>query len=253
MHFADFVPRGLPLIWTHATVNVRHFIKDYSLAVTVTAIFLLMLVGASVFRLNQHASLAKLLATVTSITQDYSSLVSNDKTAAPVRGDVKDDTTAQAPTGSSSSLAINSGGTTTSAGGSTNSGGTNTGGGGTTTTPPAVFGAAIAFFRQDSSALECSKSIPKKQFCSKRYVFSAAVNTQNGPGSVSYGWRSNITGANQDGSYNAASGSSQQTLQKEVVLSCEAPASYSMQFVILAPSTVQSTTIAFSHECNSIL
>lgn len=255
VHFADFVPHGLPRLWTHSSVNVRHFVHDYSLAVIMTAVFIVLVVGASWLRLSQRASLANLLASASSITQDISSLVSLDKTDAPTRGSVTDDA-APAPSGTSTSFAINSSGTaqpTTPAptgGGSTGGGGSSGGG---TPTPPPVFSAAIASFQRVSTTQECSNpNNPKLQNCSIRYTFSAGVNTQNGPGSVSYGWRSNVTGANQDGSYSASSGSSQQTLQKSVLISCLNLGSYSMQFVLLSPTQVQSNTLTINHNCLGI-
>ncbi len=244
-HFANVVPHGLPWLWVHAKHNVRHFVRDYALAVSLTVIFLVLVIVASWIRFSQRASLANLLATASSVTQDITSLVSGDKSTAPARSDVQDET-AQAPEGSSASFAINASGS--SPGQTAGSNGSS--GGGTPTVAP--FSASIASFRQDNVSLECSKPVPKRQFCSKRYSFSATVNTKNGPGSVNYGWRSNVVGANQDGSYAAASGVSQQTLQKSVTISCLTDGSYSMQFVIISPTQVQSPTLAITHDCSAI-
>ncbi len=247
IHFADFAPKGLPWLWTHAVVNARHFIKDYNLAVGLTVAFLVLVIAASFIRVSQRSSLANLLATVTTVTQGYGSLTSADKVDTPERGDTSDEPDeAIAPTGTPTSTTFNSG--------SSNPAQQPASGGGNTVTPPpaAPFAAAIAAFQQDSVRLECSIPNPNKPNCGKRYVFSANVSTQNGPGTVSYGWRSNIAGANSDGSYSASGSSGSQSLQKSVTIDCLSPGSYNMQFVILSPSQVQSKTISINHNCNGI-
>ncbi len=242
--FADFVPRGIPLIWTRLKVNARHIIKEYGLALSVTAVFLLVVASVSLLRVSQRRSLTNLLAGVTNITQDYQSLSSNDKQSVPQPNSAG---SAEAPSGNSGSFAINTNASTAGAPGQNTQ--TPAGGGGQ---PVAAFTAAIGLFQQDSVALECSGPHQNKPSCSKRYNFKSVVNTQNGPGTVGYGWRSDVAGGTGDASYTAPAGSGQQTLTKSVVIACQSPGSYSMQFVILSPSQVQSATLTINHECNGI-
>lgn len=246
VHFADFIPKGLPWLWTHSIINIRHFVKDYSLAVVLTLGLILFVSIVLLVRVSQQASLANLLAGVTTITQDYVSFKSNDKADAPQRGDTSGDP-GPAPTGATTSFAVNSGGTTTT---NPDTGSNNNGGG--TTTPPPVFAVAIGFFRQDSAELECGGLNQNKPNCSRRYSFSAGVNSQNGPGNVSYGWRSNFSGASEDGAYTAGSGTASQTLTKSILIPCLSPGSYSMQFVVLSPSQIQSSTLTVNHNCTGI-
>ncbi len=247
-HFADFVPRGLPRLWTHSIVNLRHFAKDYSLAVIITLLFFVLVGVVTILRVSGHSAVAGVLAGVTNITQGYESLQSKDTTAAPKKNTVTDQNDSQAPAGSPSSFAI-------SPTPPQNQDGQNPpddDDDGDGDSQPQPFSAAVAFFQQDDVLLECSSPKPVIPKCSKRYVFSAKVNTQNGPGLVSYGWRSSVAGASEDASYNAGSESASQTLQKSVSIACQSPGTYTMQFVITAPTQVQSSTLTINHNCVGI-
>jgi hypothetical protein len=115
-----------------------------------------------------------------------------------------------------------------------------------------IFSAAIAFFRQDSGVLECSSQKPRLQTCSKRYTFSGGIRTQNGPGTVKYGWRSNLADTTEDASVSVGSGEVLTTVQKVITLACTAPSSFSLQLVILSPGVTQSPTIQVNHSCLEI-
>lgn len=249
VHFADFKPQGVQKLWTHVSVNLRHFAKDYSLALILTALFLALVGGVSVVRTTQRTSLLDLLATVTSTTGGDDSLLSTDKTNAPEKGNVTNDVSSQSanPAGSPSSFAITPTSNPSQSGGNTPGGSSSSGG-----SPSAPFSAAIGAFVQDSVDLECSGVQQNKPNCGKRYTFSARVNTQNGPGAVNFGWRSNLAGASEDANYSAASGTSNQTLQKSINIPCLSPGTYTMQFVVTSPTQVQSGTLSINHNCVGI-
>lgn len=261
--FANFAPHGLPRMWTHFKVNVRHFAKEYSLPLIITTIFLILIVVALMIRVSQRSALADLLAGVTSPGQDYGTLLSKDKASDLKKNENTNLPDAVAPAGSPSSLTINPRGTTSTASGSSTgsstggtSGSSTTGGGGASTgggsTPAPVFGVSIASFQQDSATLDCATPKPKVQTCSKVYVFSSGVRTQNGPGTVNYSWRSNLASAIENGGFAAGSGSGQTTLQKTITIACTDPSSFSLQLEITSPSLTQSATINVNHNCVGI-
>lgn len=242
VHFANFVPHGLPRIWTHLTVNVRHFSRDYSLPLILTTMFLFLIIIAMFLRVSQRESLADLLAGVTTPGQDYGTLLSKDKTTNLKKNTDTSEPTAQAPAGSPNSFAIRSTQTNPI---------TPPSGGGTTPTPP-PFGVSIAYFRQDSETLECDTPKPKIQTCSKRYVFGAGIRTQNGPGTVNYGWRSNLASVIEDSSISVGSGEILTPVQKVIILDCTNPSSVSLQLAITTPVVTQSAVLNINHNCIGI-
>jgi hypothetical protein len=241
--FADVKQIGLHRLWTHYSVGVRHFSKDYSLPIGLTSLLIILLIGISLIRMQQRSSLAALLADTTTVSSDYGTLNSADRSD---KVTASEDTNLPTPVGTSTSITFNPSGTTTTNLGTTTP--TNPGGGAT----PLVFGASIASFQQIDNKLECSSAKPNKPNCSKRYVFTAAVRTQNGPGSVSYGWASNLAAANEESSFSVASGDQLRTLQKEILVACLSPGTYSLRFNIFSPSQAQSTTLNFNHNCDGI-
>lgn len=249
VHFANFVPSGLPKFWTHYSVGVRHFAKDYSVPLAMTAVFLLMFVGVVMIRSSQHAKVAGLLPGVTSRNDDYGTLTSRDKTDNPQRNTDNDQTRPQAPARAGNQALNVNPGTPTAVSPAPNTSPPPPASGGSL---PAPFSAAIAFFQQGTTSLECTSTKPKKPTCSKRYIFSASISTQNGPGTVNYGWRSNVTGVAEDSSFVAASGSAVRPLQKEISLACLSPGTYNLQLVLLSPVQSQSTALSFNHDCNDI-
>ncbi len=264
MYFADFAPKGFSSLWAKSVVNTRHLIKEYAFAFKVTAVFALIAVLAVFIRLSQQASLADLLATVTTVTQDYNSLVSGDKFDSPERNDVSDNIITEgvtSPSGTPSSTSFsfdqtpNEGNATAPSdggqGGSTNPGG---GGGGTPEVTP-TFAAAIGSFalNNPNGNLVCPGNITlQKRNCDKTYNFQSSVNTQNGPGVVSYGWQTSFSGGNSNGNYSAGPGSESNNLAKSITISCKDPGNYTMRFILTAPNSVQSTLITISHDCGLI-
>lgn len=239
--FANFVPRGLPRLWTHFWIGARHFAAAYSLPLIMTAVFLLIVALAAYLRVSQRSALAGLLAGTTNAGQGYGTLLSNDKTEELKKNSDTKQPGAQAAAGTPTSFAINPGTNTDS--GSPDGGGT---------IPKPVFSATIASFQQDNVALECDGVQQNKPNCSKRYFFSAQVNTQNGPGLVNFGWRSNLAGASEDANYSAGNGSASKSLQKSISIACLSPGTYTMQFVILSPVQAQSNTLSINHNCVGI-
>lgn len=255
VHFANFVPKGLPLIWTHLTVNLRHLARDYTLPLIATIVFLVVLGGASILRLSQQASLADLLVGVTSIKDGYNTLLSKDQADSVKRNETPGTNRAagnQAPADSSSSVTVNPNNTDSSTdqpgGGSGN--GTGGGGGGQN---PAPFEASIASFQQDSVTLVCSGAVPNKGSCSKRYIFNGSVQTHNGPGTVDYSWQTSVTGGTENGSFSVGAGSALTNLQKTVTIACNKPGSHTMSLALTSPSSQQSGNVAMSHNCDDLL
>lgn len=250
VHFANFVPHGLPRFWMHFKVGARHFARDYKLPLIATLIFIALIIGAVGYRAAQRSSLANLLEGVSSKDQDYGTLLSNDKTDELKKNTNNDLPAATGQTSNTNSLTVNTG---SSSGNSTTTPPTAGGGGGGTTTPPAQFTASISYFRQDSVTLECANpNNPKIQNCSKKYTFSAGIRSQNGPGTVNYGWRSSMQSAIGDASVSVASGEVVTNVQKVITLACSNVMAFSLQFQIASPSSAQSNTINTIHNCVGI-
>ena len=249
LHLASFIPHGLPRVRVHLSVGLRHFIRDYSLPLIVTIIVVVLLAVAWIARLSERATLAGLLLGAPSSGQDYGTLLSRDKTSAPTRDDTNDP---QAATAEQTNSTANTAqiAPTQSSGAATSANTAPAPGGGSTT--PLPFSASIASFQQDSVVLECSSAKQNKGSCYKKYTFSANVRSQNGPGSVSYGWRSNLAGTGENGSFSVSSGSSSTTLQKQITIACTTAGSYTMQIVLTSPAPAQSPIISFTHNCNDI-
>ncbi len=232
--------------WVHPYVRFRRFVRDYSLPVSMTAVFLFLIIVISLVRIFQQTSLANLLAGVTTIGQDYGTLLSKDKTDELKKNSDNSLPTAPAPAGAPTSFAIN-----TNTGSSSSSGDTPPTSGGDTP-PPLVFGSAIAYFQQDSVELDCTTPKPKKQTCSKRYNFGAGIRTQNGPGSVNYGWRSSAQSAIEDGSISVGGGEILTSIQKSITLACLPTSSFSLQLILSSPTPTQSATLNIDHNCNEL-
>lgn len=232
----------------HLSPSAKRFMREYSLPLVVTLIFLFALLGTWMLRASERSALIELLPSISEINHDYSQLLSGDKADQYTKNQDNADTpqpatTASAPTpsGTPSSLAIN-----TSVAPSTT---TPTTGGGSTAQP---FASSIASFQQSSVALECTGNIVNKGLCSKRYTFSAVVRTSNGPGTVNYSWRSSYSSANQDASYSAGSGTATNSLQKQILLACNSPATYTVQMLLTSPTPTQSAVLTLNHNCNDI-
>ena len=232
-HFANFVPSGLPRFWTHFKIVFRHFAKEYSLPLIVTAAFFLLITVAVLLRLSQQSELATLLAGVTGTGQDYGTLLSKDKTDKLNKNNDTNQPT-QPPADTSTSFAINTGGSTSA----------------NNSLP--VFEASIAYFRRDSVTLECRTPAHVAQLCSKRYVFGAGIRTRNGPGTIDYGWRSNMQSAVEDASVAAGSGNKLIPLQKTITLACTNATSFSLRLTIFSPTFIQSAVLNTNHNCNDI-
>ncbi len=252
LHFANFIPRGLPRLRTHFWVWLRHFVKDYSVPLTATILVMIVLGAALVTRIVERATLVDILLGAPGSGQDYGSLLSRDKTSEPVRGDINEQLpsspiTNQPAASNTSTFSTNPGTTNLS---TSTSPGTTPPGGGTTT--PVPFSSSISFLRQDSVTLECSTSKPNKGSCSKKYTFAAVIRTLGGPGVVSYGWRSNAIGVNEDSSFAAGTGESSTILQKQVTLSCNSAGNYTLQLIMSSPSQAQSAVLGIAHDCKDI-
>ncbi len=231
--FANFVPSGLPRFWTHSKIGFRHFAKDYSLPIVVTVAFFLLIIVVVLLRFSQRSNLATLLAGVTGTGQDYGTLLSKDKTD-EINKNSDTNQPSRGPADTSTSFAINTGGSTS------------------VKNPTALFDASIAYFRQDSVTLECKTSAHVAKLCSKRYVFGAGISTQNGPGTVNYGWQSSLQSAIEDASIAAASGNKLIPLQKTITLACTDATSFSLRLTLFTPTFTQSAVLNTNHNCNDI-
>lgn len=231
---------------TSSRLRQHTFWGDYRLPLVLSVAFVGLVACAGGVRIYQREALAKLLTQVATVGQNYTSLLSNDKTNPVIRNNANTLNTASAGStqGGSFSVAPGSTGTQTGTGG--------TGGSGSSSSQTPPFTAAITSFTQGSVTLECSSGRHNKAKCSKRYAFSALVSAQHGPGTVQYGWRSNWQAAIGDNSYSAASGSTQQTLTTSMLIPCLDPGTYNLQFVLTSPVQVQSPTLSFTHSCAGI-
>lgn len=231
-------------------VRIKLFVHDYSLPLVMTVIFLLLVLFASFVRAAQQSSLADLLAGITDAGKEYGTFISTDKTDDLKKNSDTGQPAAGTTAGTPSSFAVNpnaGGGSSPAPAPASPGGGT-----GTTAPPPAPFTASIAYFRQDSAALECTTPKPKKQTCSKRYVFGAGIRTQNGPGTVNYGWRSNLPSAIEAASMSAGSGEAVTPLSKAITLACTSPSTFTLQLALLLPAQVLSANLSVNHNCNEI-
>lgn len=242
----------------------KKFTAEYRLPVIASAIFLLIVSVFGVQRQFERRSLLELINTVSANENGYSNLISADQIDQFTRNDTSeseealnqtltnDDSTRNANVNStqntSASFPINNDDWS-------NDGGSGSGDGGSGSDPPPSppFAASIESFAQTNVTLQCNNpSKPKKGTCSKVYGFSAGVRSSNGPGAVSYTWQSDADGGSGSGSFSAASGTSVTALSREVVLACNKSSSFSMSFIINAPSQVASNNINVSHNCNEL-
>lgn len=254
---AGFIRRHLRLVRALPSAHSRRFVREYSLPLIVTIILLLMVGATLLVRASERSSLADWLLGVSGGGEGYTTLLSRDKTDEFKKNDNNNDPVQSRPgsttpttTGNSpGSFTVNPGGTTTPIGGGTTTPPTSPGSP-PPPPPPPSFSASIIYFQQDSMALECpllGGLNPNR--CSKRYVFGSGVRTSNGPGSVGYSWKSNISSANQTSSFSAGSGEVNTPLQKEILIGCKDPGNYTLQFVINTPTQTQSGVLTINHNC----
>ncbi len=244
--------------WLHPYVRFRRFCRGYNVPVAVSALFLILVTGAALLRVNQQSALAGLLAKVTNAGQDYGTLLSNDKTDELRKNndpETPNNQTAQTGGQARTGLTVTtSSGNTITAGGGNTSGGSeppSSGGGGGTL--PAPFTASIASFQQSAITLECDNpGKPKPQNCSKRYAFSGSLHTENGPGTVNYGWRSSLAAGTEDGSISAGAGTANTSVQKSFTIHCLSPTNFTMQLTIFSPALTQSNVLNVTHNCNEL-
>jgi hypothetical protein len=219
-----------------------------------TVFFLIVLISGVYIRDLQHISVASIIESLGSQGVGYGKLLSNDKTAQlTVDNDnsINSGSTSSS-SGTSGSFSVN----TNSPASSGNHSGSGGGGG------SARFTAAIVSFEQPTVTLQCSKPLAKlknllknllkARWCNKEYTFSSGVRSQNGPGTISYGWRSTIASATQDGSISVGGGTVLTTLQKTITLPCDQPTNFTLQFVILTPNLTRSSVKNINHNCNEL-
>lgn len=253
-------------------VRFRSFANNYKLPLIMTLFFCIIVLAIAGIRFFEKTSLVSLLPQVTRGGDDYATLLIGDEADRFEKGDTSftppstsDD--AQAPAGTSTSFTLNAdnppsnsntgSGTTNNEGGNqSNNGGSSGGNGGSggdnsTPTPP-PFASSIAYFQHSDTVLECPGIRLVKGQCSAVYTFSAGVSTTNGPGNVQYSWVSNIQDGNANGSYNAPAGSATTPLQQKITLRCNQTQSFSMQFIIHAPTTTQSSPKTINHNCDNL-
>ena len=227
--------------WKRLTLDAKKFSKIYNVPLTATVIFALLVAGATFVRISQRASLADWLAVATNAGKDYGTLLSQDKPDKTEQDDDNSQQLAQAPVGTSTSFAISP--NNQPAINFSPSGGT---------TQLSVFSVAIAYLQPNGVSLTCSTPKPKPQTCSKQYLFNGGIRTQNGPGTVSYSWRSSIQGASENHSFLASNGEVLTPLQKIITLPCDMASTFTLQLAVLSPTLVQSAVLNTNHNCNEI-
>ena len=225
--------------------RIRQFVRDYGLPMIATVLFLILVISGLFIRDLRHISVAGIVESLDSRGISYGNLLSNDKTSdLTVDNENSINSGPSNPSrGASNSFSVN----TNNPASNTSSGGISGG-----STAPAPFAATIASFDQGAVTLQCTKSNPKPQWCSKQYTFSASIRSQNGPGTVGYGWRSTIASAAQDGSVSVGGGVVLTSLAKTITIPCGQPTSFTLQFVILYPGFTQSAVKNINHNCNEL-
>ncbi len=258
--FADFKPGGVSQAWTHSVVNVRHLLKDYGLPFALTFIFLILVLIAVAYKSIQKTSLANLLSSTTTVNQDYDSLISADTFSDAVVTQADDENDSQAPLGTPTSTTFNSGSDENDNNSPSqplipNNGGTNPNpnpdpGTDPDPQPTPKFAASISSFQKSNEIIDCPGPQILKASCTIHYEYTANVSTQNGPGNVTYSWRSTAPGVNEDSQYEANSGQQVKTIKKTVSLSCREPNVYNIQFLVNSPTQVSSATLTINHNCS---
>ncbi len=243
-------------------LRIKEFIKDYRLPIITTGILLILVLGLGLLRVYERSVLAGVLDENFSSGQDSTSLLSNDKIEDPQKNE--DSQEEQPTTEESVTETITSPETAAQTPFTISTGTAATVGTGAAppatppasvpTSPPVIpaFGAAIDYFRHDGTAnIPCTIQFPLGLggICSKKYIFSAGVNAQNGPGTVSYSWRSSISGANESKSFPVSSGNSFTTLQKEIIIPCTQSGPFTLQLRLTSPTQISSQEITVQHKC----
>lgn len=255
--------------------KIKKFYRDYRLPSIASLVFLLLILSLTIIRQLEQTSLLALRNEVTEGGAGYSLLISSDESDEFSRGSTEEDTdnlsgqqttisNSNSTQSTSNSFTItnstdlsapSSGGDSSSAGSNTNDDSSAGGSTGEDVTPiPVVpFTAKIDSFSQGLVSLQCSNSSKRnKGTCSKVYSFKSGVRTENGPGTVSYSWQSNVEPGNGNGSFLAGAGVSITTVNKEVSLSCTKSSSFTIQFVVLSPTFSNSSPISVNHNCNEL-
>ncbi|CAN5664294.1 hypothetical protein BH23PAT1_BH23PAT1_2200 [soil metagenome] len=231
--------KALSAGWGQYAPRIKQFVNEYSLPLAASVVFVLMVFTVAHLRVSRQSSLADLLIEVSDARNEHDVLISKDKAAELKRHNEEDRQEADPAGDGTTSFAIN---TNTSRSPST----------GGATPQPRVFGTAIDYFRRTSTELECTTPKPKPQTCSKRYIFVAGVRASNGPGTIRYGWLSNIDGASEDGSISAGGGNTLVLMQKSITLTCKTPSNFNLRLLIHSPISTQSAPINVSHNCNEL-
>jgi hypothetical protein len=219
--------------------NIRQFERDYSLALTGSLIFIIILTGTLIVRAQEHSVLVHILTDAASSGQDYSSLISSD-----VPEEIKRDNNAQADEATNPQSARVQRGTTTV---NTISPGVPTPPGGANQSPKALFTSSISSFTQGNSSVTCTGQQQNNGTCNKTYTFSGSIRTLNGPGVVNYGWVSNTAGVNETKSYNASAGQAFTTVQKAITLQCSQASTFTLQLAVASPTLASSEIITVNH------
>lgn len=237
--------------------------EEYGLPTVATVCFLLILLLLLLMRLHQGSILAEAFRNSGS-NKDYAALLSSDeidalkenktsfddKSVSTVDNKPNDSPIASAP---ATPFTINSGSSSPS---EPQSGESTTGTSSPEPAPSPPFAASVAYIRPEgASPPQCHPVMPGSggqpitSECYRTYYFGGAVKTSNGPGMVSYDWRSNFAGGNESGNFTAGSGETFTPLQKQVTLPCSQPGTITMRLLISQPNPDASAAITVTHSC----
>lgn len=113
-----------------------------------------------------------------------------------------------------------------------------------------VLNVGITSIHQDDPKLNCRAAKQKNKDCTKQYIFTANVATNDGPGGVAYGWRSTLPQAVESGEFTTHGASDKKTLTKTITLACDSPTRFTVQLIITSPNDVHSQVLTVNHNCD---
>lgn len=229
----------------------NQFLKDYSLPLKATLVFVLTILVMAFIRTQENRSLHNVLSN--SLGNDnYAALVRTDAVESFNKSDIalQDDDTAPGNNGDSSVFTV-SPTAPSPGGGSLPPDGNGNANPPPPPPPPAPFEAMIDSLVLESGKVECTEGVISRVNCVKRYKFRGVVRAMNGPGLVSYSWLSSVPAAEKDGSFSVGSGESYTPLFNEFSLPCSEPQDFNIQLRLHQPNSDNSDKLKFSHFCEN--
>lgn len=253
--------------------KIKHFAKDYRVPLLGTGIFVAILLTIILIRTYEKSALADVLPRKTSSTQDYATLLSNDKADKFNKNNVSEsspstnnnktqiasnnpsssNTSSNAPSNTFTDTTFNNTTVNSSESTSTNPApppASPTSPPPSQTPPPPPFSVSITNMFEDTSQnpRNCSD-----QVCQETLNFKANLAATNGPGVIQYMWgwylcpssvtncsaSSSPSSGNHPGSISAPTGSSAPQVLQDIMVTCQKGQNYvlNVQFGVSSPNT----------------